>query len=147
MTARKTKGRKSSGRTSSARSGLERFQEELPDTLRGYVREVRKRLDALERDLDRAQDRARRGAARLLREGAHRVGELEAKGESHWQRLSTNARRELVGVLDRLEKTVAPRRKTTRKKATRKTSGRKKAGQRKTARKRTGARKKAGSRS
>jgi hypothetical protein len=141
MAARKTSGRKTSGRktasrkTSSRKTGtrksgarsksapggrlgaaLDRL--DLPPTLRDYAAHVQKRLDRLERELSRASTDVRRQAARLLREASHQLGRLEAQGEAGWRRLTRPYRRQLLQLLGRLEKAVAPR--PARKKATRK---------------------------
>jgi hypothetical protein len=96
---------------------------ELPPTLRDYARQVRSRLDGLERELTRTSVDVRRRAARLLREASHQLGRLEAEGEAGWRRLATPYRRQLVDLLRRLEKAVAPQRPRARS-AARKATGR-----------------------
>jgi hypothetical protein len=125
MAARKKAARKKAAarRTGrSARSGLGatlgRF--ELPPTLRDYAKQVRGRLDRLERDLARAQVDVRKRAARLLREASHQLGRLEAEGEAGWRRLTAPYRRQLVDLLRRLEKAVEPTRTTRATKVVRK---------------------------
>ncbi|MCL4686039.1 hypothetical protein KJ059_14955 [Myxococcota bacterium] len=129
--SRKTSSRKPTARKSTARKGgarrktgtagrlgaaLERL--DLPPTLRDYAAQVRKRLDGLERELSRASTDVRRQAAKLLREASHQLGRLEARGEVGWRRLTQPYRRQLLQLLGRLEKAVAP--KPARKKRTRK---------------------------
>ena len=63
-------------------------------------------LNQLERDVERAQARTRRQAARLLRDASHRLGHLEAQGERNWRKLNARARRETLAVLRRLERAV-----------------------------------------
>ena len=98
--------RKSSARKAAPRRSV--FDFELPPTLRAYASEVRKRLDAIERELARAQGDARRQAARVLREASQQLGKLEAQGEAGWRRLAAPYRKELVALLRRLEKALAP---------------------------------------
>ena len=98
--------RKSSARKAAPRRSV--FDFELPPTLRAYASEVRKRLDALERELARAQVDVRRQAARVLREASQQLGKLEAEGEAGWRRLAAPYRKELVTLLRRLEKALAP---------------------------------------
>jgi hypothetical protein len=113
MAARKKAARKKATRRKATPTGrlgigaaLGRI--ELPPTLRDYARQVRSRLDGLERQLTRASVDVRRRTARLLREASHQLGRLEAEGEAGWRRLATPYRRQLVDLLRRLEKAVAP---------------------------------------
>lgn len=136
MAARKTSGRKASSRKTGARKASARksgarkrtatggrlgaalSRIELPPTLRDYAGQVRHRLDGLEREVTRTSTDVRRRAARLIREASHQLGRLEAKGEAGWRRLTRPYRRQLVDLLGRLEKAVAPQ--PARKKASRK---------------------------
>ena len=113
-------------RTSAA---LDRLERELPPTLRDYSRRVRQQLGKLEREIDRTQARYRRQAVRVLREGSHRLGSLEALGERGWRELSERTRKEILNILRRLEHAVetAGTQKPTKKtagKAKRKTRAR-----------------------
>ena len=99
-------------------SPLSRLEGQLPATLREYAAELRKRLDRLERDITRAQLEARRRAARLLREASRQLGRLEVAGEAGWRKLGASYQKELIALLKRLEKALAPSaaRKPARKK-------------------------------
>jgi hypothetical protein len=121
-TRKKTGGAVASGRAQ-ASAALDRLEQELPATLRGLSRRFRSQLSQLEEQVEEAQAKYRRQAARLLREGSHQLGRLEAQGERSWRNLNTRARQEILGVLRRLERFVetaetrkTPRRKTTRRK-------------------------------
>ena len=119
MTARSS-ARKSTRKARGRRaSPLARLQGQLPPTLREYAGELRKRLDRLERDIAKAQLQARRSAARLLREASQQLGRLEVAGEAGWRKLGASYQKELLALLKRLEKAVAPpaRKATRRKKA------------------------------
>lgn len=144
MAARKASGRKTSSRTSSRKAGTRKVSArksgtrrkagsggrlgaalsrlELPPTLRDYADQVRRRLDGLEREVTRTSTDVRRRAAKLIREASHQLGRLEARGEAGWRRLTRPYRRQLVDLLGRLEKAVAPRpaRKKSSRKAVRK---------------------------
>ncbi|MBS1105770.1 MAG: hypothetical protein H6Q91_1272 [Deltaproteobacteria bacterium] len=98
--AAKARGRRS--------NPLSRLEGQLPATLREYAAELRKRLDRLERDITKAQMEARRRAARLLREASHQLGRLEVAGEAGWRKLGASYQKDLVALLKRLEKAVAP---------------------------------------
>ena len=116
-TTRKKTTRKKARRKSSA---LARLEEEMPRTLKELSREARRNLTRLERDLEKAGAQTRRRLARLIRDGSHRLGQLEARGEREWRKLGRKARLEAVSVLKRMEKAVAPKpaRKKTRRKKT-----------------------------
>jgi hypothetical protein len=115
---------RSSSKNNTARSRrsrptrLARLEGQLPPTLREFASELRKRLDRLERDVTKAQLEARRRAARLLREASVQLGRLEVSGEAGWRKLGASYQRELVALLKRLEKALAPpaTRKPARKK-------------------------------
>jgi hypothetical protein len=98
---------------------LARLEGKLPATLREFASLLRKRLDRLERDVTKAQLEARRRAARLLREASQQLGRLEVAGEAGWRKLGASYQRELVALLKRLERALAPpaTRKPARKKA------------------------------
>ncbi len=128
MTARKKSGRKQPARKARTRRSatLTQLEHELPPTLREYAKRVRRRLNQLEKQIEKAQVQARRRGARLLREASHELGKLHVGGEAGWRRLATSYRRELVALLRRLEKGVAPPapRKPARKAAVRKATTR-----------------------
>lgn len=107
MAARSAKKRVSTRRKSVARS-LDRLERQLPPTLREFTGELRKRLDRLERDAVKAQVEARKRAARLLREASHQLGRLEVGGETAWRKLGASYQKDLITLLKRLEKALAP---------------------------------------
>ena len=87
MTARKkavsrTKTQKTAARRKAPRkrdpsrkqTALARLERELPPTFRDFERRVRTQLNHLEQQVERAQVKYRRRAARLLRESSHRLG-------------------------------------------------------------------------
>jgi hypothetical protein len=96
-----------------------RLEGQLPPTLREYASDLRKRLDRLERDLAKAQLEVRKRAARLLREASHQLGRLEVGGEAAWRKLGASYQKDLVALLKRIEKALAPsaKRRPARKKA------------------------------
>ena len=118
MTARKRTTRKTRKKASRRRSTLSRLEAELPKTLRGYTREVQKRLNHLEREVERASVPYRRRAAKLIREASHHLGSLQARGESGWRRQAQPYRKKAQQMLRKLERAVAPpaKRKATRRK-------------------------------
>ena len=118
MAVRSARTRKTTRRRKASR--LERFERQLPPTLREFAAELRKRLDRLERDAARAQLAVRRRAAKLLREASHQLGRLEVGGEAAWRKLGASYQKDLVALLGRLEKALTPaarKRRPARKKA------------------------------
>jgi hypothetical protein len=123
MAARKKAARKKTTRRKARSSGLSGRLDaalgriDLPPTLRDYANQVSGRLDGLERELTRASVDVRRRAARLLREASHQLGRLEAEGEAGWRRLAAPYRSQLLDLLRRLEKALAPPRTAGRSRA------------------------------
>ena len=104
--------------TRRAEVALTRLEQDLPPNLKEFSRQVKRRLGALEVEIQRAQANPRREAARLLREASHTLGRIEAEGERRWRKLTAPARREALRLLRRLEGALAtPRRKTARRRA------------------------------
>ncbi len=107
---KKSVRQKSTRKTTSPRmrasAALDRLERELPSTLRDFSRSARSQLSKLEQQIDRAQTRYRRQAVRLLREGSHRLGSLEAQGERGWRELNERARNELLNIVRRIERAL-----------------------------------------
>ncbi len=106
MAARKKTTRKAA-RGRAARSALPRL--ELPRNLQEFRKRIEKQLNALEGDVARARTETRRRAARLIREASHQLGRLEARGETGWRQLAESYRKELIRLLARLERALAPK--------------------------------------
>ena len=96
---------------------VERLSEDLPSTLDEYSSRMHKQLTLLEREVERAEARARREIARVLRQASHRLGRFEAEGEKQWNRLTAQARREALGLLRQLEKRLTPNKAMRRRSA------------------------------
>lgn len=145
MSARKKTTRRKAGRSRNAPAGtraaaaIDRLEQELPENLRDYVRNVRSGLTALEKQIQEARRDARVRWTRLLREASHELGKLEERGERVWQQRAIQARRDAASLLRRLEKVIEPKR--SRKKAASKKAGRKKASRKKATSKRAGRKK------
>jgi len=98
-------------------AALTRLSSELQPTLRQFTRRLRPGLVRLERQVEIAQARTRREAARLLRRASEELGRLEAKGERRWRHLTERARRDAMRWLHRVERALEkprPRRTGTR---------------------------------
>jgi hypothetical protein len=129
MTARKkTTGKvrkKAAARTRKSKSALDRLGDELPATLRDYGKQVRRQLNALEREIERAIPQARRRTAKLIRAASHNLGAREARGEMAWRERAASMTRDAQKLLKKLEKAVSPAR-ASKKKAARKKKAAKK---------------------
>lgn len=114
MAARKRSARKKTSRKKSARRKTSRrsaLTQNLPSNLAEFRKEVRARLNRVEKELDRANAQARRRLARLIRDSSHLLGRLEEKGPTQWRKLTTPARRDAQRLLSRLARAVGPQRK------------------------------------
>jgi hypothetical protein len=110
MAARKKRARrKSSARRKGGRGGrnpLRRLEAGLPPTLRPYARRTRTLADRFEKQLEKLGARYRSEATRLLREAGRELERLESRGERTWRGLDGRARRRVLALLERLQKTV-----------------------------------------
>jgi hypothetical protein len=111
VTARRSKASKKTTRRAKpplavARKALKQMQSELPATLDQFSKRVRMGLTRLERTVEKAEVRYRRQAARMLRDASHRLGRFEAEGERRWKKLTSEARREALSLLRRMERTL-----------------------------------------
>ena len=110
MARRKAPGRAARGalarRKEQAVRAFGRLEGELPPSLKQFSRRVRKGLESLERRIDRAEARARREIAGLLREASHLLGRFEAEGDRRWRRLTALAQRDALEILHRIENTL-----------------------------------------
>ncbi len=129
MTARKKTTKKAvkkrAAKARKSKSALDRIQDELPANLRDYAKQVRRQLNALERQMERAIPQARRRTARLIREASHNLGAAEARGEKAWRQRAATMTKDTQKLLRRLEKAVAPPRVASKKKARKKTTAKK----------------------
>ena len=108
-TRKKTAPKKAARKKTAAKkrsSASSRIEQEFPPTLGDFSRRVRRQLNALARNIEKTEWRYRRQATRALRDASHRLGKFEAMGERAWKRLTVQARREVLGVLRRVEKAV-----------------------------------------
>lgn len=120
-TAKKKTAKKKTARKKTAKTTIERIGGELPKNLRDYGKQVRKQLNALERDLERAIPQARRRIAKLIGEASHNLGAAEERGERAWRQRAGHMTRDAQKLLRKLERAVAPprRKRTAKKKAAR----------------------------
>lgn len=125
--APKKAARKKTARTAAPKrsAAASRIEQEFPATLGDFSRRVRRQLNALERNIEKTEWRYRRQATRALRDASHQLGKFEARGERAWKKLTTQARREVLTVLRRVERAVEGPKPKPKKKAAAKRSSRK----------------------
>ena len=106
MAARtKTTTRKKVSRTTRGKASFSRLRgltEDLPPTLREFSTQVRKRLNRLEKRIDRVQATYRNQVAHLIRVTSRRIDEAEP------------VRKQVIRLLSRLEKAISPQTKKIR---------------------------------
>jgi hypothetical protein len=98
-TAKKT-GRKKIGRI--AASGL--LGAELPNSLKALSRQLRRDLNAVEKQIETAGKETRRSLTRVVRDASHHLGTLEARGQKEWRKMSARARNEVERTLKRVQR-------------------------------------------
>lgn len=106
-TAKKKTGRKK--KTASKKKGTRRARidlvgSELPKSLKAFGRQLRRDLNAIEKQIEIARKDARRGLARVVRDASHQLGVLEARGQREWRSLSRNAQRDVDRIVKRVRK-------------------------------------------
>ena len=98
--APKTTGRKKIGRI--AASDL--LGAELPNSLKALSRQLRRDLNAIEKQIETAGKETRRSLTRVVRDASHHLGSLEARGQKEWRKMSTRARGEVERTLKRVKR-------------------------------------------
>ena len=98
--AAKKTGRKKIGRI--AASDL--LGEELPNSLKALSRQLRRDLNAIEKQIETAGKETRRSLTRVVRDASHHLGTLEARGQKEWRKMSTRARSEVERTLKRVKR-------------------------------------------
>ena len=86
------------------RTGVDLVGEELPKSLKAFGRQLRRDLNAVEKQIEIATKDTRRSLARVVRDASHQLGALEARGQREWRSLSRNAERDIEKVLKRVRK-------------------------------------------
>jgi hypothetical protein len=98
-TAKKT-GQKKTRRISA--SSL--LGEELPKSLKALSNQLRRDLNAIEKQIETAGKDTRRSLTRVVRDASHHLGALEARGQQEWRKMSTRARNEVERTVKRVRR-------------------------------------------
>ena len=102
-TKKKASKRKAT-RKSARRSAIDLVGAELPKSLKAFGRQLRRDLNAIERQIETCGKDTRRSLARIVRDASHQLGVLEARGQREWRSLSRNARRDVERIRKRVQK-------------------------------------------
>lgn len=108
---KKTAGRKKAAKKKTARkkksarrAAVDLVGNELPKSLKAFGRQIRRDLNAIEKQIEICGKDTRRSLARIVRDASHQLGTLEARGEREWRALSRNSKRDVEGVVRRVRK-------------------------------------------
>ena len=102
--ASKGKATRKTRKKSVRRSAIDLVGAELPKSLKAFGRQLRRDLNAVERQIETCGKDTRRSLARIVRDASHQLGVLEARGQREWRSLSRNARRDVERIRKRVQK-------------------------------------------
>ena len=77
---------------------------ELPASLKALGRQLRRDLNAIEKQIETAGKDTRRSLTRVMRDASHTLGALEARGQKEWRTVSKRARSEVEKTVKRVQK-------------------------------------------
>jgi hypothetical protein len=77
---------------------------ELPKSLKALSRQLRRDLNAIEKQIETARKETRRSLTRVVRDASHHLGTLEARGQKEWRKMSSRARLEVERTLERVKR-------------------------------------------
>lgn len=100
-TAKKTGGKKIGRIAASDLLGTE-----LPKSLKALSRQLRRDLNAIEKQIETARVETRRSLTRIVRDASHHLGTLEARGQNEWRKMSARARSEVERTLARVKRAI-----------------------------------------
>ena len=99
--AKKTTRKKTARKKTGAKSIL---GDELPKSLKAFGAQLRRDLNAIERQIESARKASRRGLARIMRDASHQLGVLETRGQTEWRARSKAAEREVKKTMRKVRK-------------------------------------------
>jgi hypothetical protein len=103
-TTRKKTTRKTARSKSVRKKAAELLGDELPKSLKALSRQVRRDLNAIEKQIGTATAGTRSSLTRIMRDASHQLGALEARGQKEWRAMSTRARNEVERTVKRVRK-------------------------------------------
>jgi hypothetical protein len=117
-TTRKTSAKKTTRKKVAKKTGRKKARritkadllgEELPKSLKALSRQLRRDLNAIERQIETASVGTRRSLTRVVRDASHHLGSLEARGQQEWRKMSARARKEVERTLGRVKRATRKR--------------------------------------
>ena len=108
-TTRKKATRKTNRRKAVRKKAAELLGEELPKSLKALSRQLRRDLNAIEKQIGTARVGTRRSLTRVIRDASHQLGALEARGQKEWRAMSTRARNEVQRTVRRVRRAAKRR--------------------------------------
>jgi hypothetical protein len=112
-TAKKTARKKGAKKTSRKKTGRitasDLLGAELPKSLKALSRQLRRDLNAIEKQIETARKETRRSLTRVVRDASHHLGTLEARGQKEWRKMSSRARSEVERTLKRVKRATRNR--------------------------------------
>jgi hypothetical protein len=101
---RKKAARKTSRSKTVRKKAAELIGEELPKSLKALSGQVRRDLNAIEKQIVTARVGTRRSLTRIVRDASHQLGTLEARGQKEWRAMSARARNEVERTVKRVRR-------------------------------------------
>jgi len=101
-TAKKTTRKKTVAKKKRRISAASLLGEELPKSLKALSTQLRRDLNAIEKQIESAGKDTRRSLTRVVRDASHHLGVLEARGQQEWRKMSRRARNEVERTIKRV---------------------------------------------
>ncbi|MBW2715926.1 MAG: hypothetical protein JRD03_07610 [Deltaproteobacteria bacterium] len=107
-TAKKTTRKKATKKTQQKKikriAASDLLGADLPKSLKALSRQLRRDLNAIEKQIETARKETRRSLTRVVRDASHHLGTLEARGQQEWRKMSARARGEVERTLKRVKR-------------------------------------------
>jgi hypothetical protein len=105
-TTRKKAAKKTGGKKTRRIAASDLLGAELPESLKALSRQLRRDLNAIEKQIVTARKETRRSLTRVVRDASHHLGTLEARGQKEWRKMSARARSEVERTVKRVKRAV-----------------------------------------
>ncbi len=108
--AARTEGAKSTRRKKARRiAASDLLGADLPKSLKSLSRQLRRDLNAIEKQIETARKDTRRNLTRVMRDASHLLGSLEERGQQQWRKMSARARGDVERTLERVKRAIQRR--------------------------------------
>ena len=110
-TTKKTTRKKTTAKKAAKKTGPKKTRrisaasllgEQLPKSLKALSNQLRRDLNAIEKQIETAGKDTRRSLTRVVRDASHHLGVLEARGQQEWRKMSRRARNEVERTIKRV---------------------------------------------